>query len=322
MNMEMPSAKEEIVTDSSESLKNAENGRIKLEEFYGQPKFTKEEIDADIKRCGDARLFFDRKNHEHGDIELMEKMLDKGKRAEVVLRKGITTGWIKAKVEVVDTSEYDDYFNHIDEILDIELEDEGSDHLGLSIDFATSNSDVELKLKDIFELLDKGEMSKIKYFKTTSRGLDKDVRMPRIIIGASSGTVDRLSSLEEDIDYHTKSEKDSAEAIKKDVFKYVLFGEILAQLSVFCNRLDKVVKILERNPGIRSNEYRNAVATLDVYRKSLDKIRIIQEKSGASMDKIKTHIRGDITATHIGQSLGKLADMPVGNFKDHRKIRS
>lgn len=55
------------IFSNPEGIENEFSGRIRMEEFYNHPKFSREEIDRDIAECERRKAHYDKINHANSD---------------------------------------------------------------------------------------------------------------------------------------------------------------------------------------------------------------------------------------------------------------
>jgi len=228
------------LTDIERILDEIESERIKLEDFRGTGIVPDEEIDRDLERCR-AKEGQIAETNRNISAERREQ-LEHGHEAEYTLRHCIQDfGWLAPEVHVLITSQFDDYFYGVDSVAQIILDPEHFENLGLAVDFASSQAEVGAKLQKTFESLDQGYATSIKYFDSDVTGKATGVRVPRLVIGAGSGAITRMANYCSEIMSGSGMAEKSRQAITQDAFRYVLYGEILAQLGTFCDRLNKVI---------------------------------------------------------------------------------
>jgi len=132
--------------------------------------------------------------------------------------------WLGPNAETFKTSRYDDIKNGVDTIVEFQEENAAASHLGLSID-VTFAADTGKKFDRIYNELKRGELPKIKYFRSDAMGFRGELSdAPRVVIGAESKTIKQLAEL-------------WLEGQKKELgshpIQFQILAEILTQLETF-----------------------------------------------------------------------------------------
>ncbi len=286
-----------------------EERRIKPEKFKGHPHFDSDEIDRDLRRCEELKQLFRQANEKEGPHK--KEQSERGLTAEFVFRRALEEyGWLSDKLKMILTSTFDDFENGIDSVAQIELGPSRYEHIGFAVDFAASRSDVGQKLSRCFDEIDSGRSARVKYFDSEKTGQLRNFKVPRIVVGAGQENLDRLVS------YSAEMINDSGEAgsikekIKADPYRFVLFGIIEAQLSVFIGRLSKVIDKMRQAKHLPV-AIAGAQRTLDMYRQTLATILQLAEEAGIDSGTIQKHIRGDKFAMEIARDLSILSRTPI-----------
>jgi hypothetical protein len=153
-------------------------------------------------------------------------------------------GWLGEDVKVIRPSLYDDYFNGVDNIIQMSSNEilesgEKGKYIGLSIDFTISEDQSMGKVWDNALLIAQGKMSQVKYFSTdikTKHGIEnvkiRDLQLPKIIMSCPHKI---LSKSQEDLLNFEKdsSDNDTREKAKDTVLKYHFIKETISQLKFF-----------------------------------------------------------------------------------------
>lgn len=288
--------------------------RIKLEDFRGHKHFSEQEIDKDIKTCETLQhKFEDRRNSQ---TEEQQRQSERGSSAEFAFRNVMENyGWLAEKVKMIVTSQYDDFVRGIDSIAEIDINEERSEHLGFSIDFATGTNDIGEKLRRTFDDIDLGYTPAVKYFESEKTGQIKNFKLPRIVVGAGHESLERLVSYRFEIMNGSAITESVKNEITEDPFRFVLFGEIQAQLSVFINRLEKV--IVEAGKQNRPEIVERAKDSLLIHKNALAVIQKLAEEAGADIKTIQQHIRGDAFAMQMSKDLSLLSFTPIDLDRKH-----
>ncbi|MCA9364038.1 hypothetical protein KC727_02365 [Candidatus Kaiserbacteria bacterium] len=101
--------------------------------------------------------------------------------------------WFGENATTIKTSEYDDYVNGVDLVVELS-DDDFSHHLALAVDVTFGSKHVHKKFQKIKEEIDAEKLAEVKYFESHGfRGTLKQV--PRIVVGAECDTVRQLAAL-------------------------------------------------------------------------------------------------------------------------------
>ncbi len=294
----------------------AERERINPLEFEGL--VSKEEIEADMEVCARLADVFKESNSKAGPEKLAA--LERGEAAEYTFRHAIEDyGWLAKEIHVTVASLYDDYVRGIDAIAEIPRGSEPSQHLGFAIDFASSVEDVGTKLRRTFDSIDLGYTSSVKYFESEELGKQTNFKVPRVVVGAGPESLSRLVEYSQEIMKDSSMSDESKEKLRQDAFQYVVLGEITAQLSVFCNRLNKVIEQAksQRKPEVE----RRAEVSLKIHTEALKTMMSLIDEKGVDMTTIQKHIRGDVFAVKMGSALSQLSLTPINLEEPAKKTR-
>jgi hypothetical protein len=155
--------------------------------------------------------------------EPLEKKINyiRAKIFEALLNTLIELYWIPDEAFITETSEFDDWLNGADAILETRS-------LLVIIDF-TSQQDREglrRKVEKIFQRIDQGTLGSLKYFKSqfTQKMLPPRQMIPSVIIGLSQANIESLLSL-----YLSKKTTE----IKNHWIRHAIAEEILRQANFF-----------------------------------------------------------------------------------------
>ncbi len=305
---ESPSGSLGRILDAEAIMQETDRARIDMSSFRGAKFYDTDEIDADLHQCQELHQRFE-DEREHYTPE-KRAQFERGLAAEYTFRHAIEEyGWLADDVNVIVTSEYDDYVGGIDTIAQIIMGAERFEHLGFAIDFATGTDDVGKKIRRTFDSLDQGFTPRVKYFDSEKTGKLKNFKVPRIVIGASPETLERLATYSSEIMSGSGIAEASREEIRRDSFRAVLFGEIQAQLSVFIHRIEKV--ITQARTEKRADILERATSSLVTHRKALAVIQELAADAGIDLGAIQKHIRGDVFAVSMAQALSLLSQTPI-----------
>jgi hypothetical protein len=101
--------------------------------------------------------------------------------------------WMGPDAIVIVPSEYDDYVNHVDTILEFDRPGQIS-HLTLGVDITNSVRHVAEKFAGIKRSIEEGTLSKVEYFKST-HSIGKLNLVPQVVIGADAKTRREMAEL-------------------------------------------------------------------------------------------------------------------------------
>lgn len=148
---------------------------------------------------------------------------------EAIIYKRIELGnWLGPNAETIRPSEYDDFVNGIDIIVEFNTED-SKKHLALGIDITFGSLTMVKKFDRIKEEIDMDELAKVKYFE--AHGFKGTLtQLPRIVIGVQKDTVVDLAGL-------WMNNKNTE--IDKHFIKDILLQEIKLQLETFLAYAEK-----------------------------------------------------------------------------------
>lgn len=156
-----------------------------------------------------------------------------------------SSDWLGQNVKIIKTSRYDDIVNGIDVVAEFqEPEKISANYLGLAID-VTISSELCKKFDKIKKGINKGELAKVKYFKSDYSNFRNELsQLPRAIITVHPKTVLDVAELQL---------KDK-EALTTHFIQFQILGEILLQMKTFSKYAEKVgqLKIAETYNQIKS----------------------------------------------------------------------
>ena len=139
--------------------------------------------------------------------------------------------WMGKGTKAMNTADYDDFENGIDAIAEMTQEGGFKKHLGLAMD-ATFANNLNGKFNGIKGEIVRGEMAKVKYFKSGNfKGQLSEV--PHVIIGVSLGTIKELGEM---------WVKGDTEGLKNHPVQYQVLEEIIIQLETFEKYAEKYDK--------------------------------------------------------------------------------
>jgi hypothetical protein len=178
--------------------------------FYDPKK-----IENDRARVVEEKKTFERKNAQD---PAAEAGVARGKLFEAMIEDQIgSSNWMGPEANVIVPSEYDDYVNYVDTIIEFERPGHIS-HLALGVDITNSAEKEDQKFDGIKRSIQEGRLSAVEYFKSahlTGR-LDK---VPQVIIGADAKT--RTEVMELMLQYKVLKENTSNSPARHEEFKKV-----------------------------------------------------------------------------------------------------
>lgn len=147
--------------------------------------YSKESIESD-KKFVDERKQRYAKERTDGDV--------RGELFEAIVADQISNSdWMGKDADSTFSTDYDDYRNGIDIIVEFERE-EGDMHLALAIDVTESPRKMLEKLKNIKAAIRTGSLGHLKYFK--SKHLREKMRgIPHVVVGAGYEVLGNISEL-------------------------------------------------------------------------------------------------------------------------------
>jgi len=140
-----------------------------------------------------------KKREEEFEISLSDADRQQRKLAavfEAILHEhGEQSNWFGEAAVTIKTSRFDDIVNGVDEIVEFEEKATSPSYLALAVD-ATYSTFPDHKLIKIKEEINKGELAQIKYAVAENTGFRGELnKVPRVVIGVSSRTVNELAEL-------------------------------------------------------------------------------------------------------------------------------
>lgn len=164
------------------------------------------------------------------------------------------SNWLGENAETFKTSEYDDFVNGVDMIVEFN-DDESTSHLALGVDITFGSKAVAKKFERIKKEIEADNLARIKYFE--SHGFKGALQqLPRVVIGVEKETVNQLAGL---WIQHKKTE------LAKHEVQAIIVAEIISQLDAFKAYAEKI----QATSAIRS--YNRAIAVLKKYTDPLNK---------------------------------------------------
>ncbi|OGZ15014.1 MAG: hypothetical protein A3J08_01550 [Candidatus Lloydbacteria bacterium RIFCSPLOWO2_02_FULL_51_11] len=215
------------------------NPPLNPREFKGVVGFKDEDIARDVTYTSRMeQVFNEESTPEQKELKKFAKIL------EAMLNELIELyDWLGPDATTITTSDFDDIKNGVDIIAEFQDEEEKSaSHLALAVD-VTFARDVSDKFERIKREIERGELTRVKYFKSGFlEQMDTLTDVPRVIIGADVDSIKSLGKL-----WLAKDKK----ALAVHEMQKVVLEEIRGQLEVFAKyahaqRQESVAKIYEK----------------------------------------------------------------------------
>ncbi len=186
--------------------------------------------------------------------------------------------WLGPNMFTQFASEYDDYMNGIDIIVERE-NDQGNTVTGIAIDVTRGHKSMEKKIQRIGQEVRQGTLSRIKYFRSEKSPHRGEVNLvPRVVVGVSNVTLEKA----------VRQWVDGANAeLATDRIQLVILEEICMQLDVYRT-------LARRSNKTRASDHLDRqFAIFDGVRKS-DKVVEIAGTTGFSPFTDKDHIFAEL----------------------------
>lgn len=252
-------------TPSHEQTLIERGGRLELSEVENRLKdiVIPERRRNAIQITDPAFDFYDKQQKE-SDMRLVEREEDsirendekdpekavQSQRAEIfeaiVEDQIVKSDWMGPDAGIIVPSRYDDIVNKIDGLVEFK-DTAGATQLALGVDITQGALMMKHKFDKVKELIDRGELSTIKYFKSEQSGIVGQLtkKVPRVIIGANhtamSDVAEQLLTfkLSQRLKKEDKSEAQhtrflaARKALEQHTLQIKILREILAQLKAF-----------------------------------------------------------------------------------------
>ena len=220
-------------------LLNHLNDRLRYEHSLKKPKeedfvdvHGRDSVEKDLK-------FVEGKQKEHywgNDAELEQKKLAADVFENIIVDQIEKSAWLGRNTDIIPTSKYDDFVNHVDAVATINFGQENSSHLGLAMDvtFSKNENAINKKLDIIKKNIEKGfAPAQVKYFQDKD-GNKRKINIPKVVVGANADTVRDLVKITKDLYSNDERVWKSAEdKMNFHTFQTKFLLEIQAQLSGF-----------------------------------------------------------------------------------------
>lgn len=162
-----------IISAHEKAMKAFEADTIHPEDFkdlYGE-----EVIARDLARVESIRAKFAPEDRAKYAAEIMEGILcDQAERSD----------WLGPHAQTIKTSEYDDFINGVDLVVEFDEPEQARKHLALGVDATFGTRTIEKKFTRIKEEIDAGQLASIKYFRSQNGSfMGRLSRVPRVVTG-------------------------------------------------------------------------------------------------------------------------------------------
>ncbi len=230
------------INEAAEKAKNILVDPINMDDFSDLYK----DVEADKQYVAEMEAKFAEDESRDSEIEAMVRKTAKVLEA-IIFEQIELSNWLGDTAMTIQASRYDDIKHGVDTIVEFDEGDgRNASHLALAIDVTTSH-ELNKKFKRIFEEIERGALTEIKYFVSESldiRGHKSNV--PRVVVGADRKTIFDLAE--------KWLEKDN-KALSEHVIQVILIEEIYEQLVAFKNAAERagqhgIVSVYEKTIGI------------------------------------------------------------------------
>ncbi len=172
------------------ALKVMSQGRVEETSFvepYGE-----ETVSTDLERVKKLKSQFAAKETPQGaELKKIADIFE-----ALILFHGEQSNWLGENAVTIKTSEYDDFVNGVDAVIEFQGSEPGTaSYLGLAAD-VTFTADTTDKFDRLRSQIDRGELAKVKYFHSEHMNVHGQLsKLPEVILGASKGTVLEVAEL-------------------------------------------------------------------------------------------------------------------------------
>ncbi len=187
---------EEIILDSAhrESLKVLRRDSIELDEFkdiYGDEEVENDKSETErLRNIHREKL---QKDPERAQLKRFATIFE-----AIIHQHGEQAEWFGPEAYTIKTSDYDDFSNKVDEVIEFRRESpaEGKEisHLTLGIDVTTIGS-LDEKLRSVWKKVKSGNLSEVKYFSSEEAGKGKLDHVPSVVINAEPREIKEMMEL-------------------------------------------------------------------------------------------------------------------------------
>lgn len=184
-------------------------------------------------------------------IEEREARFEPPSKAAVILEAIIheqseSSEWLGPQAHTLKASRYDDIMHGVDEIVEFTDDPGKKSHLALGID-VTFSPNLLKKFKPLIERLSRGELTKVKYFRSSSlRG--ELTQIPQVVVGVG------MKTLQEFIPHWLERDPKTLAAHPMQI---IVLEEMRMQLEAFAKYADQAKK------HDAANEYRTSLQIIE-----------------------------------------------------------
>jgi hypothetical protein len=194
--------------------------RLREEDFIGtyQEKSVREDLEYVARRKREHETYGTLQRQEQKEVATMFE--------EEVLLNTKYAGWMGKDATAVQASEYDDFHNGVDMIVEWR-EGNSQSHLGLAADvtFSSDRSVIANKFAILRDQINRGTLAEVKYYQSSTTGRRGPLfKLPEVVIGVSEAKVLELKRL--------RKEK-QMRALAEHKAGILILIQIEAQLEVF-----------------------------------------------------------------------------------------
>jgi hypothetical protein len=179
--------------------------------------YSKEQIDADIALTKRLKAGWEAKQttQERNSKKVAEVL------EAIILTEGELSEWF-GKANTMKTSEYDDFKNKVDLVVEWFSSEDGSRLLALGVDVTFGTTKLEDKFLEMKSEIDRETLGSIQYFRD-ERGdfMGRRNNVPRVVIGVSPDVIETLA------EYWNAKDKS---AMRNHPIQHVILKEIQVQL--------------------------------------------------------------------------------------------
>ena len=114
----------------------------------------------------------------------------------IVMEQSELSEWFGPHASTLRTTEFDDFVNGVDLVVEFNEPERSSSHLALGVDVTFGASTIQKKFRRIKDEIDAGQLASVKYFRSqNSRFQGRLSQIPRIVIGIEKENLQNLAAL-------------------------------------------------------------------------------------------------------------------------------
>lgn len=201
-----------------------ESRAIRLDDFKDVPGYRTETIEKHKQYIKDSKENFRATDKREG-VEEAKKMATLFE----ALLADMSSVWFGEDIYSIIPSEFDDFHNKIDSILEFREKDEKATYMALGMD-ATFSNGMQKKFEQIQKGIEGGSLSEVEYFSSEyTKHKGRMHGIPRVVISTDPETIKELGVL------WAKKDTDSRalESLKRHPVKFQILEEMELQLEAF-----------------------------------------------------------------------------------------